>query len=619
MSNITVVEKSGLLELRGNHSDWMVSQIKAIPGRVMTDRKNYIWAVPITRFHVWKVNGLGNVIWEERTKEIIRQKIKEKILSDRATLDGFPAEVPGLRKTAPPLFEYQKIGVMFSSTNKRVLIADDPGVGKSAQAIISSLVLDAKRTLIVCPKYLLGNWVRQLNLWTDRSYIKLGVKEINKIKKRTKTATDSILDVNFVVTNYEAIGKFEPFLDMRWDNLIVDECHLIKGNDSRRSTLIRAIKSEACMALSGTPVINRPKELFPILDLVTMGEFGTKGQFANQYCDFQLKDQFIGLKCPKCEARRKKKFEPCPNCRTHAHAEPIIVKVPDDNGASNLDELFVRLKPIMIRRTKAEVLKDLPAKMREETIIDLDDAERKEYELLMSDLEKYLKTFRKKDDMEAAKSAKVEALTRITYARQFLSGVKARYAADMAIELMRNGRNVVIFSAFRESTEKVTALITEGIKEHGINGKAFIHMGGMGELEQNAAVVDFLKASCSSFAATLDSGGVGLDLISASDAIFIDVPFEPPKLSQAEDRLHRLGQIAKVMINRLFVSDTYDVNLMEILQSKQAIIDSVMTGKNIAVDEIDIAGELIKSMIKTLREQKAAIKAERDAQAHYVA
>ena len=307
------------------------------------------------------------------------------------------------------LYEYQKLGIEFLlNSGGRALLADSPGVGKTAQALGYVAHSGHKRTLIVCPASVKFSWENEIEKWTNMKSFVVG----------PKTDLDDIgFDVNCVIINFDILKKFyNEFMKYKWECLVVDEAHLIKSPSAARSKVVKMLSKNIpnVIMLTGTPVLSRPIEMFNVLNIIDPKVWNNYYGFATKYCDG--KQGYWGF-----EAK----------------------------GATNLPELKEKISKYFLRRTKEEVLKQLPPKNRVDIPIDLPVEERKQYELVESNLVKYLKEYKKdKTDKEIAKSLAAEKLVRLNFLREINAMGKIPTVKELIENIIEAGEKVIVFSSF---------------------------------------------------------------------------------------------------------------------------------------------------------------------------
>jgi SWI/SNF-related matrix-associated actin-dependent regulator 1 of chromatin subfamily A len=438
--------------------------------------------------------------------------------------------------TLLPLFGFQRVGVEFAlAAGGRALIADEMGLGKTAQGIGTALLLrqtkDARRVLTVCPDSLKINWYRE--------WIRFGGIEPT-IWHGQKRIGDVDADVH--VINYDIFGKFRDELEeLDFDVLLIDEAHYLKNKDSLRTQAIfggyhkksrtrrKPFSVPYVVLLTGTPVLNRPKELFPLLNYLAPDRFTDWFSYANRYGAW----------------------------------EPMNLEG-RPSRPQNLDELHDRTKDIVIRRKKVDVLTDLPPKLISDVFVELTSDQRKEYRRALMDVAEEWKT--------AAKEKKKPTLNEL----QILTGLLNQFKLDKVRELVEelqdkdDIRPVLVFCT---RLAPLKQLRTE-------YGEQAIYIDGSMTPEHRQAEVDrFQKGEATIALLSLRAAGVGLTLTKADTVIFIDQDFVPANHQQAEDRAHRIGQVNPVQIYYLLAEDTIDEDLRALLAEKAVITSQIADGE----------------------------------------
>lgn len=432
------------------------------------------------------------------------------------------------------LYPHQIEGIAFLLGRGRSILADDMGLGKTRQSI---LALDHAAPLgsflVICPAAVKTNWQR----------------EIHQVLPEDEVAVVGPVEApdplpRWVVINYDILGKHLDWLERDWAGLVCDEAHFLKNYRSQRHGHVRAIVDamhgdRPLHLLTGTPLTNRPRDLFPLLQLVrhTLGRnFLT---FAKRYCD------------------------------AHRGEYGWVT-----DGASNIDELAVQLHGIMVRRTKKEVL-DLPPKIR--TWLEVDVASNVARSLSKAVMDLMVGAA----DGQGHRSGAV--LGQLTTARNRLAIAKVRSTLPLIEDMVEQGEKVLVFSCF--------------IRPLTIIEKKFkgIAVSLMGETppEQRQRNVDRFQHDdeVRVLAANIHTGGVGLNLTAARQVVFNDLDWLPANHWQAEDRAYRIGQDETVNVTYMVARDTIDEFVRAILQYKAQIIDQVVEGRLDALGE-DVFGEL---------------------------
>ena len=466
----------------------------------------------------------------------VEQKIAAAQSESRATDSSI--EIP-----APPglsYLPYQKAGIAYAIKRRDALIADEMGLGKTIQAI-GTINADpsAQRILVVCPASLKLNWQREAEKW-------LVEKRPIIVVSGGKTVEIPAGPV-VVVVNYEVVGK-HPELQKGWDIAIFDESHYLKNPKAARTKEGLGISAKRRLFLTGTPIMNRPIELFPILESV--GIFGNYWKFAERYCDLQQTRYGV-----------------------------------DVSGASNLSELQGILREkIMVRRLKKDVLTELPAKIRQQIVLDPEG--RDEKAAIKAELE-VLKTAKKakealKNDKnnQEIKGIYLNSLSEIAKARHSTTLVKVPRVVERVQELLESGeaRKIIVFAHHRD--------VIDALKS-GLSAFSPVSLTGEDSLEARQQAVDRFQTdpSCRVFIASIRAAGVGITLTAASTVIFAELDWTPSALSQAEDRAHRIGQTDSVLVVHILLNGSIDAKLSEKLIEKQKIIEKALDSQGSSPSE----------------------------------
>lgn len=417
---------------------------------------------------------------------------------------------------------YQLEGIEFAKDREACLFGDEMGLGKTIQAIgWMNCHPEIESCLIVCPATLRINWTRELDKWLISPY------------------------VDIKIVSYDSMGKAD--LERTRDVAILDEAHYIKNKASLRSRYAGRIQAKRKLALTGTPLLNRPIELWNILHWLSPETWPASSywKYALRYCGAFQRVINKGGK-----------------------------RVWDVSGASHLDELSGHLSGLMIRRTKAEVLKDLPAKRRQIIEIPLNG--------IKEDLRMRLVAARitAKDieghyahDVRKLESALSAAWTEMAGLRHEAGLAKVGMAVDVIKDAIESEGKVVVFGHHRD----VLAGLYQGLSDY---NPVVLH-GGTTEKSRMAAVDAFQNdPKIKVFIGQIQAAGVGITLTAASQVIFVELDWTPGVMSQAEDRCHRIGQKDSVLVQHLALAGSLDSHIAKALVKKQDIIDMTLRRKN---------------------------------------
>ena len=442
-----------------------------------------------------------------------------------------------LHVPAPPGLVYrpfQLAGIEFMASRPATLLADEMGLGKSVQAL-GLINLDAalNRVLIVCPASLRVNWAREAARWL--------------VKPLTVGIADSSMlpDTDIVIVNYDRLPKLADQLRRRtWDLLIADESHYCKSPKAQRSKALYGLAAKKTLFLTGTPLLNRPDELYPQVHYLAPGQFPSWWWYVNRYCG-ATKGRF-GI---------------------------------DTSGATHLDELRDALAPLMIRRTKAQVLTELPPKIRQiiplapngsEGLIARQWEAWRRYEADVKSLKGLKKGMENASYEEQAARLKEGARTAfadVTRMRQEVGLAKVPAVIEAVRSAMESGK--VVCFVHHQSVQN--ALMAE------FGAEAVLHRGGLSDQEKQAAVDRFQHdPGIKVFIGSIRASGVGLTLTASSHIIFAEQDWTPAVIDQCESRCHRLGQQESLLVQHLVFDGSLDATMVQRQVEKQDVIDQIM-------------------------------------------
>lgn len=456
-------------------------------------------------------------------------------------------KVKGLKRE---LFHYQVGGIEFGINNKHVLIADQMGLGKTIEAMGIMSHLELFPAVVVCPAIVKINWQREILAWIS----KIDIGKVWIIRSRSSII---LPPADVYIINYDVLPYWVDQLTKRKPKMIVfDEMHYLKTSTSKRgkAALKLANDREYVIGLTGTPILNRPKELIHQLRVLgRLKELGGKEYVEKRYCAGQM-DSFNRW---------------------------------NTNGASNLKELNERLRSsgILIRRLKADVLPDLPKKLPP-TIIPLELTNRAEYLKAEKNLARWLGERAVEDEQFKKSIAHLEPLARVRATSTRRSSIE--YLARKSEELSK------FIYLKRLSTEGKLAGIKEHISEFLDSGEkllvfgwfidtqtdlteAFpqaVHALGKDSDKARATAIDKFQndPDCQLMIASLKVLGIGVNLTAASHVAFVELGWTPADHDQAEDRVHRIGQTMPVNPYYYVGLDTIEEDIIEIIDNKRKII-----------------------------------------------
>ncbi len=484
------------------------------------------------------------------SKKTKKEKLKYKNLSlldllKPILMPQIDFDIPSDLAFYKPLFNYQIQGIKFLITNKSALLADQMGTGKTVMSTTAMRILfikgKIKKALIVVPSNLISVWEEHLNKWAPEIQ-SLTINEEPDIRNIMWDLNSHVYLISYdtLKSDYKRkenlLKKFREDIDL----VILDEAHNIKNPDTIKSKAVKFISenSKYRWALSGTPLQNNLKELLSLYEFLNP-EFKSEG---------------------------------------------IISQ----------DEAKQLIQPIMLRRLKKDVLPELPDKLPPEIEkFDLNPQQKDEYEkVLYSEKERIEYLI---DKHKGEKNYKFILRQNIIYSIQKLRQIcnfpknsiespKADRLMEMLSELIENKEKVVIFTNFlKEGIEKIAKNI-----KHRFDGNIFVTYHGKMNHSQKKMAIESFKNDKNKyiFLGTITSAGEGLTLTEASYAVFFDLHWNPAKIWQAEDRIHRIGQKNKVNIYNYVMNDTIEELVIKKLNEKRIMIENV-------IDDIEQTEEVV--------------------------
>jgi SNF2 family DNA or RNA helicase len=480
---------------------------------------------------------------EAHAKNERRQALdaKARKLHQATSLRASMARDAKIDVASPPGLEYlpfQRAAIAYAMSRPNTLLADEMGLGKTIEALgVVNADPKVKKVLIVCPASLKLNWARESERWL------VGALDIG-VAAKTFPA-----DADVVIVNYALLGKWQAKLARTWDVLIADECHYVKNKKAKRSQHLYALRAKRKLLLTGTPILNRPVELQPIAALLDPETFGHFMNFAKRYCK-PTRNRFGW----------------------------------DFSGAANLPELQETLRStIMVRRTKSDVLTELPPKRRQvielasDTLADLISIEEEAW----AEHERRVKQLRARSG-EARASEKDATEEELQELREGVNAAfgelsKLRHATALAkvplvVEHVKNALlaadKLVVFAHHRQVVSEIAAAF----------GASAVTLTGGDTAEERQAAVDRFQEDpdCTLFVGSIRAAGLGLTLTASAYVVFAELDWVPANLTQAEDRTHRIGQKDSVLVQHLVLQNSLDARMVRTLIKKQRVVDATL-------------------------------------------
>lgn len=517
--------------------DWRTLEtVKSIPGRQFHDDEGRkYWTCPLS------IEAIDTLLEAGFKPDVGLQEFLENSqirIEDLQELDA-----PGLRKN---LYPFQKKGLAFIEQRcGRALVGDEMGLGKTIQALAYlHLHPDKRPAVIVCPAHLKLNWEKEA---------RETLPDNPRIRVLSGTTPDKDLRHEVIVVNYDILSHWiDEILKVGPQVVIIDEAHFCKNSKAKRTKATKRLARRCphVIALTGTPIVNRPIEGYNVLRMVDKTLFPDFWEYANAYCEPRYTRFGWNL-----------------------------------NGASNKEELHEKLKSVMIRRRKKDVLHDLPDKVF--TVVPVEIDNRREYDKAEQDFIEYLARTKGRKAVEKAQRA--EHLVRVEELKQLALKGKMKQAIQWIQEFIDSGNNgnskLVVFTTHKKTVDDLMAAFP----------KIAVRVdGSVNAVKRQEAVTRFqTDESTKLFVGNVQAAGTGLTLTAASSVLFVELPWVAGELSQAEDRCHRIGQKNAVNIYYLLADGTIERKIAKLLDEKKKVLEAVLDGRE--VEDTQLLTELVDS------------------------
>lgn len=564
MKPIYITETPGTFRLSFEYNPFLIDLIKRIPTR-RWDSSERVWVVskkglfPPGYDARWYVEAFANwAVQKRHCSNIARRSETRDEIFEIPPMKEFVGDHYILPPFAP--YSYQLEGVRYALDNKRCIFGDQPGLGKTLQAICAvvkahkeaAIYGESFPALVICPAALKVNWKREFKKFAGIEAVilddsnRMNWERFWEMKRPSGDALCSVF-----ITNYESLKKFfvrrvkntSRFtlqaieFDERiriFRSVIIDESHKCKSSKTQQSKFVEGIcrSKQWIFALTGTPVVNNNTDLIQQLRILgRLDDFGGYKQFVARFCDG-----------PK--------------------------------QSSNMKELHYRLwRCCFFRREKAKVLTQLPDKMRQ--YITCDITNRKEYQDAENDFLKYLRQYKHADDDKIARAMRGEVMVRMGILKEIAARGKVKAVSDFIHDVIDGGEKLIMFAYLKEVVMALKSEFPDAVTVTGSDNTA----------QKQDAVDRFQNdPECKLIILNYKSGGTGLTLTASSRVGFIEFPWTYSDCEQAEDRAHRNGQKNAVNCYYFLGDKTIDEYMYKVIQTKKDIANEV-TGTTTQIDE----------------------------------
>jgi SWI/SNF-related matrix-associated actin-dependent regulator 1 of chromatin subfamily A len=484
-------------------------------------------------------------------------------------------------KTVSP-YPYQAAGVEYILPRSGVLLADQMGLGKTGQALMVMNMRHPVEALIVCPSVLKYNWLKEARKWMI-GQITVYIYESKKIRYYQGRITNHDKNTILHIINYDILGKFKDrLMGIPFNFFIADESQMIKNQDANRTKIAQELAKKAKwkIFITGTPIYNKPKDLFVCLNLIDPAMFSNFYAFATRYC---------GARKVTVAGKSVMKYE----------------------GATNMEELNTILRSnYMVRRMAKDVLKDLPEKIKDVIILNEGDLDvlvekekkavqdsKKEEERLKAEAEELRDLASKNKEFEQLYKDKVKALREIKFKnfgelsriRKEIAVKKAPYVIDFVKDILDNNEDpqskIVIFGHHKEVLHK----IYNELKKY----NPVMITGEVSDGERQRAIMMFKeKNSTRVFVGSMGAAGTGVDGLqeNCNTAVFAELDWTPSLVDQAESRLQRIGQKNTVWVYHIVANDSIDSRIVKLMMDKEAVSKEILDYRPEQIYEAMVSG-----------------------------
>ncbi len=469
-----------------------------------------------------------------------------------------------------PLYPYQRQGALFAAQAGRCLLADDMGLGKTIQAIAAVEILaqavGIERVLIISPTSLKHQWKQEIEKFSNRDSL---VVEGLLPQRTLRYASPSF----YKITNYDVVFRDQDLI-RRWnpDVIILDEAQRIKNWKTRTAKSVKLLESKYAIVLTGTPLENRLEELHSIVEFVDRFRLGPMFHFLAQHQHVDEDGKVIGYK--------------------------------------DLTQISKTLEPVLLRRVKKEVLKELPERLEKNYFVPMTAQQMQHHEENREIVARIVAKWRRygfltETDqrvlMIALQNMRMSCNSTYLLDKKTDFGVKADEVMIVLDELFETPDDkVVIFSQWLRTHELLQRRLQAAKLGH-----IFFH-GDIPGVQRKKVIQQFKEDDgCRAFLST-DAGGVGLNLQNASAVINMDLPWNPAVLDQRIGRVHRLGQQRPVRVVNFVAQGTIEHGMLSLLSFKKSLFAGILEDGQ---DEVFLGGSRLKRFMDSVEKATDGIPA----------
>ena len=499
------------------------------------------------KIHSSKALYIDDLLTEKKLPFIDGMENTKEIINKFKNIDKLNIQVPNELKAS--LRDYQINSLNWFETLDFLgfggILADEMGLGKTIQTIAFLLTKKNSNSLIITPTSLIYNWKNEFEKFAPS--IKVGI--VHGLKKERIDVIKNVEKYDVIITTYGSLRNDLDYYDkMNFDYCIIDEAQNIKNPLAASTDAVKAVKAKNRFALTGTPIENNLLELWSIFDFIMPGYLYNLTKF-----------------------------------------NAVFIK--DETQIENLKKM---IRPFILRRTKKQVIKELPDKIERQFLIEMGKSQKNVYGVYVEDVKQKLK---EKKDIKN----KITVFSYLTKLRQLcldpsivIEGYKGKSAKteaclDIIKEYTEENNKILVFSQF-------TTVLKNIGKKLDKNNIKYYYLDGSTKSEDRIRLVEEFnkKTEIKVFLISLKAGGTGLNLTSANTVIHFDPWWNPSVENQASDRAHRYGQKQVVEVIKLIAKGTIEEKIVSLQESKKQMINDMIDGnlsdggilKNLSDDEI---------------------------------
>ncbi len=490
----------------------------------------------------------SDVIKDDKYKKIVNQVSKKEFDDEIKLPKGLKSELRSYQKTG---FKWLKILDKYGFGG---ILADDMGLGKTIQllAVILSYIeknKEAKPSIVVCPSSLSLNWKNEI----DKFAPSIKTLVIHGNADERKKQIENINKYNLVITSYDLLKRdIDVYKEIKYSfkYIIADEAQYIKNNNTQNARAIKVIEAETRYALTGTPIENSLSELWSIFDFIMPGYLF-----------------------------RYKKFK-------ELYEMPIV----RDNDSGAMKKLKTLIEPFILRRTKKEVLTELPDKTITVLNNEMQEEQLKLYMSYMAEARKEVKQELKENGLEKSQIKILALLMRLRqiccHPSLFISNYKGESSKlNQCIELLKDailsGHKILLFSGYSSMLE----IIEKELQKENIK---YFKLTGQTKVGDRIKLVDEFNSNedIKVFLISLKAGGTGLNLIGADMVIHYDPWWNLSAENQATDRTYRIGQKKNVQVYKLITKDSIEEKIYELQERKENLAKTMLSTETTFINKL---------------------------------